>query len=52
METEFLAPSVAARELLRIREMLLKVGLASSMPMKLHVDNQAAINQNEVRLRP
>ena len=36
-----------ARELLGIRELLMEVGLAPSLPVKMHVDNQAAIHQIE-----
>ena len=42
-----MAASETARELLGIREMLMEVGLATSLPMKMHVDNQAAIHQIE-----
>ena len=45
MEAEFVAASEMARELLGLREMLSEVGMAPALPMKLYVDNQAAISQ-------
>ena len=45
MEAEFVAASEIARELLGLREMLRKIGMAPKLPMLMHVDNQAAIKQ-------
>ena len=45
MEAEFVATSEMERELLGLREMLSEVGIAPALPMKLYVDNQAAISQ-------
>ena len=47
MEVEFVAASETARELLGVPEMLIIVGLAPILPMRMHVDNQAAIRQIE-----
>ncbi|CEG48033.1 FOG: Transposon-encoded proteins with TYA, reverse transcriptase, integrase domains in various combinations [Plasmopara halstedii] len=47
METEFVAASETARELLGIQEMLKEVELAPTQPMSMHVDNQATICQIE-----
>ena len=44
IEAGFVAASETARELLGIREMLMEVGLAPSLPMQMHVENQAAIH--------
>uniref|UniRef100_A0AAV1VE12 Uncharacterized protein n=1 Tax=Peronospora matthiolae TaxID=2874970 RepID=A0AAV1VE12_9STRA len=40
---EFVASLEIARKILGLREMLTVVGIAPVIPMKLHVDNQAAI---------
>ena len=45
METEFVAASEVAREMLGLREMLREVGLEPALPMQLHVTNQPAISQ-------
>ena len=45
MEAEFVAASEIAREVLVLREMLREMRLKPALPMKLHVDNQAAIRR-------
>ncbi|KAG6612031.1 Integrase catalytic core protein [Phytophthora cinnamomi] len=45
MEAEYTAASVVARELLGVRELLGEMKVSLEMPMKLCVDNQAALKQ-------
>ena len=45
MEAEFIAASEMACEMLSLREMLNELGILLSVPMQLHVDDQAAISQ-------
>ncbi|KAJ8523758.1 hypothetical protein ON010_g17361 [Phytophthora cinnamomi] len=45
MEDEYTAASVVARELLGVRELLIEMKVSHEMPMKLCVDNQAALKQ-------
>ena len=49
MEAEFVASSEMARKILGLREMLSEIGIATTVPMKLRVDNQAAISQTEFK---
>ena len=45
MEAEFVAASEMARDLLGLRELLREIGMSPALPMKLYVENQAAISQ-------
>uniref|UniRef100_A0AAV1UES1 Polyprotein n=1 Tax=Peronospora matthiolae TaxID=2874970 RepID=A0AAV1UES1_9STRA len=47
MESEFVAASEAGRELLGVRETLSEIGESPALPMKMLIDNQAAIRQIE-----
>ena len=47
MEAELVVASEVARELIVLRQMLGEVGIASVVPMLMHVDNQAAVIQIE-----
>ncbi|GMG17047.1 unnamed protein product [Phytophthora fragariaefolia] len=47
MEAEYIAASVVAQELLRVRELLGEMKVPQKVPMKLCVDNQAALKQLE-----
>ena len=49
MEAEFVAASEVAREFIGLHQMLGDVGMAPVVPMLMHVDNQAAIIQIEVK---
>ena len=52
MEAEFVAASKMAREMLGLREMRIKIGIAPAVPMQLYVDNQTAISQIAVEVSP
>uniref|UniRef100_A0AAV1TQ25 Polyprotein n=1 Tax=Peronospora matthiolae TaxID=2874970 RepID=A0AAV1TQ25_9STRA len=47
MESEFVAASEARRELLEVIETLSVIGESPALPMKMLIDNQAAIRQIE-----
>ena len=47
MESEFVTASDAGRELLGVRETLSEIGASPALPMKMLIDNQAAIRQIE-----
>ncbi|GMF44661.1 unnamed protein product [Phytophthora fragariaefolia] len=47
MEAEFVAGSQVASELLGLSELLGELGIAINDPIRMHVDNQAAIKQLE-----
>ena len=47
MKAESVAASDFSRELLGVRKMLSKIGMAPELPMLMHVNNQAAIRQIE-----
>ena len=47
MEGEFVAASEMDRDLLEIRDLLMELGLAPNLPVKIRVDNQAATRQNK-----
>ena len=45
MEAEYTAASVVGQEMLGVKELLCELALDMELPMKLRVDNQAAIKQ-------
>ena len=45
VESEFVEASEAGRELLGIRETLTEIGVIPTLPLTMHIDNQAAIVQ-------
>nr|CCA18210.1 hypothetical protein PITG_14129 [Albugo laibachii Nc14] len=47
MEAEFIAASQAGRELLGLRQLFQELGIKIAEPMKMKMDNQAAIKQLE-----
>ncbi|OWZ16254.1 Retrotransposon protein [Phytophthora megakarya] len=46
-EAEFVAAAMGVREVLRIKNLIEEIGFQIKIPMKLMLDNQAAINQVE-----
>ena len=44
-EAEFVAAAVGAKELMRVKNLLEAMNVSMSLPMRMMVDNQAAIKQ-------